>query len=130
MKTTYLLLLSLTLTLSLRAANSGDGDARSVRGDSLSLREVTAAALANNPAIKEALRKWNAAKARIPQAAAWDDPRLGGESRVRRFVDIQPNAFMDQAVSIEQMIPITGKNLLRGRTAAAEALSAYEEVRR
>jgi len=114
----------------LQAAGAGDSDARPVRGDGLSLGEVTAAALANNPAIKEALRKWNAAKARVPQAAAWDDPRLGGESRVRRFVDIPPNAFMDQAVSIEQMIPITGKNLLRGRTAAAEALSAYEEVRR
>ena len=87
MKTTYLLLLSLTLTSSLQAADSGNSAARPVRGDDLSLSEVTAAALANNPAIKEALRKWNAARARIPQAAAWDDPRLGGDSRVRRYVD-------------------------------------------
>ena len=130
MKTTYLLLLSLTLTSSLQAADAGDGDARSVRGDGLSLSEVTAAALANNPAIKEALRKWNAAKARIPQAAAWDDPRLGGDSRVRRFVDIPPNAFTDQTVSVEQMVPITGKNLARARAASAEAISAYEDVRR
>ena len=64
------------------------------------------------------------------QANAWDDPRVGGESRVRRFVDVPPNAFMDQAVSIEQLIPITGKNLVRGRVAAAEALSVFEEVRR
>jgi len=130
MKTTYLLLLSLTLTLSLQAANVGESDARPVRSNGLSLSEVTAAALANNPAIKEALRRWNAAKARIPQAAAWDDPRLGGESRVRRFVEVPPNAFMDQTVSIEQMIPVTGKNLARARATAAEALSAYEEVRR
>src|SRR6266849_4122181 len=105
MKTTYLLLLNLTLTLSLQAADHGD---RTARGGSLSLSQVTAAALANNPAIKEALRKWNAARARVPQAAAWDDPRLGGDSRVRRFVDVPPNAFMDQSMSIEQMIPITG----------------------
>ncbi len=130
MKTTYLLLLSLTLPLSLQAANRGDHGDRAARGGSLSLSEVTAAALANNPAIKEALRKWNAAKARIPQAAAWDDPRLGGDSRVRRFVDVPPNAFMDQAVSVEQMVPITGKNLARARAAAAEAVSAYEDVRR
>ncbi len=130
MKTTYLLLLSLTLTSSLQAADAGDSDARPVRGDGLSLSEVTAAALANNPAIKEALRKWNAARERIPQAVAWDDPRVGGDSSVRRFVDIPPNAFMDQTVSVEQMIPITGKNLARARAAAAEALSAYEEVRR
>src|SRR6266567_7016249 len=130
MKTTYLLLLSLTLTLSLQAAERGDHGDRTARGGSLSLSEVTAAALANNPAIKEALRKWNAARARTPQAAAWDDPRLGGGSRVRRFVDVPPNAFMDQTVSVEQMVPITGKNLARARAAAAEALSAYEEVRR
>ncbi len=130
MKTTYLLLLNLTLTLSLQTADAGENDARSVRSNGLSLREVTAAVLANNPAIKEALRKWNAAKARIPQAAAWDDPRLGGDSRVRRFVDIPPNAFMDQSVSIEQVVPITGKNLTRARAAMAEAVSAYEDVRR
>ncbi|PYK11406.1 MAG: hypothetical protein DME65_07400 [Verrucomicrobia bacterium] len=130
MKTTYCLLLNLTLALSLQTADAGENDARSVRINGLSLSEVTAAVLANNPAIKEALRKWNAAKARIPQAAAWDDPRLGGDSRVRRFVDIPPNAFTDQSVSIEQVVPITGKNLLRARAAVAEAISAYEDVRR
>jgi outer membrane protein TolC len=130
MKTTYLLLLSLTLTLSLQAAAAGDSDARPGGGDRLSLSDVTAAVLENNPAIKEALRKWNAARARIPQAAAWDDPRLGGDSRVRRFVDVPPNAFMDQSASVEQLIPITGKNLARARAATAEGLSAYEEVRR
>jgi outer membrane protein, heavy metal efflux system len=130
MKTTYLLLLNLTLTLSLQTTEAGENDARSVQSNGLSLSEVTAAVLANNPAIKEALRKWNAAKARIPQAAAWDDPRLGGDSTVRRFVDIPPNAFMDQSVSIEQVVPITGKNLTRARAAMAEAISAHEDVRR
>src|SRR5437667_4746088 len=37
---------------------------------------------------------------------------------------------MDQTLAIEQLIPITGKNLVRGRAAAAEALSVFEEVRR
>jgi outer membrane protein, heavy metal efflux system len=130
MKTTYLLLLNLTLTLSLQTTEADENDARSVQSDGLSLSEVTAAVLANNPTIKEALRKWNAGKARIPQAAAWDDPRLGGDSTVRRFVDIPPNAFMDQSVSIEQVVPITGKNLTRARAAMAEAISAHEDVRR
>jgi outer membrane protein, heavy metal efflux system len=130
MKTTYPLLLSLTLVSHFQIVDAGDGRSHAAEGASLSLREVTAAALANNPSIKEALRKWNAAKARVPQAAAWDDLRLAGESRVHRFVDVQPNAFMDQAVSIEQAIPITGKNLVRARAAVAEAVSAYEEVRR
>ncbi len=130
MKTTYLLLLNLTLILSLQTANAGDSDARPVRSNGLSLSEVTAVVLANNPAIKEALKKWNAARERVPQAAAWDDPRLGGDSLVHRFVDVPPNAFMDQSVSIEQVVPITGKNLLRARAAMAEAISAYEDVRR
>jgi outer membrane protein TolC len=130
MKTTYLLLLNLTLTLSLQTADAGENNTGSVQSNGLSLSEVTAAVLANNPAIKEALRKWNAAKARIPQAAAWDDPRLGGDTLVHRFVNVPPNAFMDQSVSIEQVVPITGKNLTRARAAMAEAISAYEDVRR
>src|SRR5205814_2079631 len=34
------------------------------------------------------------------------------------------------AITVEQLVPITGKNLVRGRAAAAEALSMFEEVRR
>lgn len=130
MKTTYLLPLIITLTLPVVAdlsAGVAEGEAPT---RSLSLGVVTSAVLANNPAIKEALKKWNAARARVPQAAAWDDPRLGGDSLVHRFVDVPPNAFMDQSVSLEQVVPITGKNLLRARAALAEAISAYEEVRR
>jgi len=97
---------------------------------SLSLDEATRISLANNPAIKEAERRWSAAKERITQAAAWDDLKVSGDSRVRRFVDIPPNAFTDQSLAVEQLIPITGKNLVRGRIAAAEALSIFEETRR
>jgi cobalt-zinc-cadmium efflux system outer membrane protein len=49
---------------------------------------------------------------------------------VHRFVNVPPNAFMDQSVSIEQVVPITGKNLTRARAAMAEAISVYEDVRR
>ena len=130
MKTTYLLPLTTTLILAVAAelsAGVAEGEAAT---RSLSLSEVTSAALANNAAIKEALKKWNAARARIPQAAAWDDPRLGGDTLVHRFVNVPPNAFMDQSVSLEQVVPIAGKNLTRARAAMAEAISAYEDVRR
>jgi outer membrane protein, heavy metal efflux system len=130
MKTTYLLLLTITLIFAAAVDLSAGIAEGETAARSLSLSEVTSAVLANNPGIKEALNKWNAARARIPQAAAWDDPRLGGDSRVHRFVDVPPNAFMDQSVSVEQVVPITGKNLLRARAAVAEAISAYEEVRR
>src|SRR5438094_3710052 len=96
----------------------------------LSLDELTRAVLANNPAIKEAENRWRAAKERVPQAAAWDDLKVAGDSEFHRYIDIPPNAFMDQSATVEQLIPVTGKNLVRARGAAAEALSIFEEVRR
>jgi outer membrane protein, heavy metal efflux system len=126
--TTFSILLATTLLLrSQIAADGGEDGAASPR---LSLAEVTRRVLENNPAIKEAEHRWRAAIQLVRQAYAWDDPRVAGESRVRRFVDIPPNAFMDQSLAIEQLIPVTGKNLVRGRAAAAEALSAFEETRR
>lgn len=129
MKTTSLSILLATFLLfrTQIAANGGEDGAASPR---LSLAEVTRRVLENNPAIKEAEHRWRAAIQRVRQAYAWDDPRVAGESRVRRFVDVPPNAFTDQTLGIEQLIPITGKNLVRGRVAAAEAFSALQEARR
>jgi len=129
MKTTTLSLL-LATSLLLRSQIAADGGEGSAASSRLSLGEVTRRVLESNPAIKEAENRWRAAIQRVRQAYAWDDPRVAGESRVRRFVDVPPNAFMDQTLAIEQLIPVTGKNLARGRVAAAEALSAFEEARR
>jgi cobalt-zinc-cadmium efflux system outer membrane protein len=130
MKTTYLLLLSTTLTFAVGGAPSVAAAGGEASTPSLSLSQVTGAVLANNPGIREALKKWKAANARIPQAAAWDDPKVIGESRVQRYVSVPPNAFTDQMVSVEQVVPITGKNLARARIAAAEGIFAYQNVRR
>src|SRR5438105_5405843 len=130
MKTNYLLPFYLFLTFSLRAELPRNQVREEAPAGHLSLDEVTRAVLQNNPAIKEAENRWRAAVQRVRQANAWDDPRIAGDSRVRRFVDVPPNAFMDQSLAVEQLIPITGKNLVRGRAAAAEALSIFEEVRR
>jgi len=129
MKTTTLLIL-LALSLFLRTQTTVDGGEYGTASSQLSLGDVTHAVLENNPAIKEAENRWHAARERVRQANAWDDPRVVGESRVRRYVNVPPNAFMDQTLAIEQLIPVTGKNLVRGRAAAAEALSIFEEVRR
>src|SRR5438270_11991423 len=130
MKTTTFLVLLVT-TLIVRAESAPEGGAtQNALSARLSLGEVTSNVLANNPAIQQALRRWNAAKARITQEAAWDDLRVSGSSRTARFVDVAPNAFTDQMVSVEQPIPITGKNLLRGRAAAADAVASFEQARR
>src|SRR5438445_3589655 len=129
MKPTTSLILLLT-TLSLRSQIAADGGEYGASSSQPSLGEVTRAVLENNPAIKEAENRWQAAQQRVRQANAWDDPRVAGEWLAQSYVDVPPNAFMDQTLAIEQLIPITGKNLVRGRAAAAEALSVFEEVRR
>jgi cobalt-zinc-cadmium efflux system outer membrane protein len=129
MKTIYRLLFYLALTSILRAEESGESEPKA-QGARISLREVTSIVLANNPAIQQSLRKWGAAKARVTQETAWDDLKVSGNSRAARFVDVAPNAFTDQMISVEQVIPLTGKNLVRARIAAADAVAAFEQARR
>ena len=96
----------------------------------LSLNQVIAAVLQHNPMIRSARANWMAATERIPQAAAWEDLKVGTNIVLGRFVSVPANAFTDQMVSIEQMIPLSGKNRSKERAAAAEALGAFEEARR
>lgn len=70
------------------------------------------------------------AEERIPQEAAWEDPKLNFRSLLGRFVQIPANGFTDQTVSIEQTIPLSGKNRSRERAAAAEAVAAFQDLRR
>jgi len=98
--------------------------------NTLSLSQVIAVVLEHNPMIKSARAKWIAATERVPQAGAWDDLKVGTSVVLGRFVSIPANAFTDQMVSIEQMIPLSGKNRSKERAAAAEALGAFEEARR
>ncbi len=129
MKKTYLYLCSLTLALTLQAAFAGNDD-RALREGSLSLRGVTGVVAARNPSIKAAEAKWRAMKARVPQAAAWEDLRLRGESVAARFVNINPNGFTDQTLALEQELPLSGKNRSRARAATADAGEAFEDLRR
>ena len=129
MKTTYSLLFSLTLALTFRVALA-ENDDRAVRRDSFSLREAIRVVAGRNPSVKAAEERWRAMKARVPQAAAWEDLRLQGESVLGRFVNIPPNAFTDQSVALEQELPLAGKNRSRARAATAEAGAAFADLRR
>ena len=129
MKTNNLLLFSLILVLTLRAALAGNDDL-AVRQGRLPLPEVINVVAERNPSVKAAEAKWQAMKARVPQAAAWEDLRLSGESVVARFVNISPNGFTDQTVALEQELPLTGKNRSRARAATADAGEAFEDLRR
>ena len=80
--------------------------------------------------VAAARARWRMATQRIPQAAGWEDPKLNFRSLLGRFVQIPANGFTDQAVSLEQSIPISGKNRSRERAAAAEAVAAFQDLRR
>lgn len=128
MKPFQLVLCSFSILLTVHAEPPGtSGDSPP---ETLSLSTVTAAALANNPSIKESRAKWEAMKQRVPQAAAWDDLKVSASARLGRFVEVAPNGFTDQMLSVEQMIPLSGRNQSRARITAAEALGSLEELRR
>ena len=128
MKTIYQSLLYLTLISIIRAEQAGDNPR--LASGRFSQRELISTVLRDNPTVKASRAKWEMMRARVPQARAWEDLRAGGDFRVERSVSIPPNSFMDQTAMLEQEVPISGKNLSRGRTATAEARAAFEDFRR
>src|SRR5260370_37530569 len=96
---------------------------------SLSLSQIIASVLEHNPMIQSARAKWIASKERIPQAGAWEDLKVGTSIVLGRFVSVPANAFTDQMVSIEQMMPLSSKNRSKERAAAAEPLGSFGEAR-
>jgi cobalt-zinc-cadmium efflux system outer membrane protein len=97
---------------------------------SLTEREVIRAVLQDNQTLKAALAKWEAMKARVPQAKAWEDLRAAVEWRTERSGPMVPNNMMDQMALLEQEIPVSGKNRSRSRAATAEARATFEDLRR
>src|SRR5262245_21781768 len=128
MKTIYQSLLYLTLISIARAEEPADNPRLS--GGRFSQRELISTVLRDNPVLKASRAKWEVMRARVPQARAWEDLRAGGDFRVERSVSIPPNSFMDQTAMLEQEVPISGKNLSRGRAATAEARATFQDFRR
>jgi outer membrane protein TolC len=128
MKTIYQLPLFLILSSIARAEQAGDNPR--LASGRFSQRELISIVLRHNPTVKASRARWESMKARVPQARAWEDLRAGGDFRVQRSVSIPPNSFMDQTAMLEQEVPISGKNLSRGRAATAEARGTFEDFRR
>src|SRR6266404_2819443 len=97
---------------------------------SLSIGEVLRDLIANNPSLKAARANWEAMKQRVPQARAWEDLKGEFATVAGRFVSIPPNSFTDQRLVVEQAVPVSGKNRLRGQAAEAEAAAALADLRR
>ena len=126
MKQLFLFFCSLSFVITTRADPPKEVN---LSGGTLTLETVTECVRSGNPSIKAARAKWDAMKLRVPQARAWDDLKISANTRLARFVDVGHNSFTDQMLSVEQMLPIAGKNQSRGRIAAAEALAAFEDLR-
>ena len=94
----------------------------------LSELQIVREALAANPTLKASAAKWAAMKERVPQARAWEDPMTG--VKLERFGTTSFSRYSDAEWMVSQTLPLSGKNLSRGRVAEAEARAAYEDVRR
>ena len=127
MKLRYLFFCSFFL-IQVSQAEDDPPEAAGIRPGTLSLEEATRAAMANNAAIKASRAKWEMMKARVPQAAAWEDPMAGVD--VERFGTTQFGTYTDAEWMLSQKIPLAGKNRSRARAASAEALATLAEFRR
>ena len=96
--------------------------------ETLSKDEVLRTALWENQSLKAARARWEMMKQRVPQARAWDDLMAGVE--LQRMGTLNPAKVSDVEWMVSQTIPISGKNLSRERASIAEALAAFQELRR
>ncbi len=100
----------------------------SIRAETVSREEIIRIALNANPSVKAARARWEMMKERVPQARAWEDPMVGVD--VERHGTTRFDRYTDTESMVSQSIPLSGKNLSRGRAAVAEARATYEEYRR
>jgi outer membrane protein TolC len=89
----------------------------------LSLDSLIDEARKNSPEILAARKRYEAAKARIPQAKALDDPTLGLTFEKAPGSPFRLNKTMseDRMLSLSQMLPWFGKLSLKGKMALVES---------
>lgn len=88
-------------------------------------------ALENNPDILAAKKRWEASKARIPQAKSLEDPSLGFtfERTPGSPFQLSKTSSEDRMFSINQVIPSFGKLSLKGKIALVESQMFAGEYR-
>ncbi len=95
----------------------------------LSLAVLIKEAQSNNPEIQAARKRWEASKARVPQAKAWEDPKVGIslEKIPKGTLKLDRTMAEDRALSISQAFPLSGRLSLKGKIAVVESqISASE----
>ncbi len=100
---------------------------RLAMGQSDELRGFIEEALKNNPEIKAAREKWQAAQERVPQASALPDP-TAGYTYMGPTPDTLNGPELDR-YAFEQMIPFPGKLVGRRHAAQAEVAAAQARMK-
>jgi len=97
----------------------------------ISLKPLIEEAKKNNPEILAARKRYEAAKARIPQAKSLDDPTLGFTFEKAPGSPFRLNKTMseDRMLSISQMLPWFGKLPLKGKIALMETQMSASELK-
>lgn len=109
--------------------------ASDVSAGSPTLQQLIEQALENNPEIKAMQRRFDMARARIPQAKALDEPMLsvGYMGNITPFQVQKGDPSSGRSLSISQDLPFPGKRSLRGKVANSDADAewwAFEQTRR
>lgn len=95
----------------------------------VSVEELVAEALENNPEIQAAKEKWQVFSEKVPQASALDDPMLGfGIVNLPSNFSFRDEDMTMKEVSISQSLPFPGKRALMGEAAEKEAEAVSKEV--
>lgn len=111
-------LFSFTIFFSLLLVNFSK--AETISTNSLTLEEVLAIAQKNNPEIRAAQKKWNAAQARITLEKTLDKPQISYE---RMY------SGDEKLLGVSQEFPFPGKLRLKGQVASKEAVMAEQGYR-
>lgn len=130
MKPKTILTVLAAITLACSSFAQTHHHAPSTTTNAFSVDWVIGEILQNNPSLAAARANVDAAEARITQARSWDNPRASFDTVAGRFVSVPQNSFTDQKIDVDQPIPVTRKNRLRGNVAKAESSVTAEALRR
>lgn len=97
----------------------------------LSLDSLIKEARENNPGVLAAKKRWEAAKARVPQAKSLDNPTIGisVEKIQKGTLKLDRTMPEDRMLSIQQMFPFFGKLPLKGKIALVESQMAAADYK-
>ena len=104
-------------------------------GSEVTLQELVQVALARNPAIKSAAERFQAQRARAPQARSLPDPMVSGGwmGNITPFSVQKGDPSSYRGLTVSQALPFPGKLGLRGKIADREAEAGrweYEQTER